>query len=114
MSVRSVFRCQFCSERPDPATQAELESQQQDMLFGQYVDVEPGRWLVWHGHGPLGPRRYACGAHRGELTAYLLFHYASVGPQVWKMGPYPRPERVAGNACAARMSRMGGSGFAAG
>ena len=112
MSVRPVFRCQFCSERPDTETQAELESQQQDMFFGQYVDAGPKRWLVWHGHGPLGPKRYACGAHRGELTAYLRFHYASVGGQVWKMGPYPRPVPAAGNAGAAHMSRMGGSGFA--
>ncbi len=112
MSIRPVFRCQFCSERPDPETQAALESQQQDMFFGQYVDVGPRRWLVWRGHGPLGPKRYACGAHRGELTAYLRFHYASVGAQVWKMGPYPRPLPAAGNARAAHMSRMGGSGFA--
>ena len=112
MSIRPVFRCQFCGERPDATTQAELECQQQDMFFGLYVDVEPSWWLVWHGSGPLGPKRYACGIHRGELTAYLRFHYGSVGGQVWKMGPYPRPLRAAGNAGAAQISRMGGSGFA--
>lgn len=112
MPIRPVFRCQFCSERPDPGTQAELERQQQDVFFGLYVDAGPTRWLVWHGSGPLGPKRYVCGAHRGELTAHLRFHYASVGGQVWKMGPYPRPRPAAGNARAAHMSRMGGSGFA--
>jgi len=112
MSVRSVFRCQFCSEPPDPETQAELERQQQHAFYGRYVDAGPGRWLVWHGHGLLGPKRYACGAHRGELTAYLRFHYATVGGQVWKMGPYPRPPPAAGNASSSQVSRMGGSGFA--
>ena len=91
MSVRSVFRCQFCSEPPDPETQAELERQQQHAFYGRYVDAGPGRWLVWHGHGLLGPKRYAC---------------------VWKMGPYPRPPPAAGNASSSQVSRMGGSGFA--
>ena len=91
MPVRPVFRCQFCSERPDPETQAELECQQQDMFFGQYVDAGPKRWLVWHGHGPLGPKRYACGTHRGELTAYLRFHYASVARRYGRWAPIRAP-----------------------
>ena len=77
------------------------------------MDAGPVRWLVWHGQGPLGPKRYACGSHRGELTAYLRFHYGSVGGQVWKMGPTRGRCAAAGNARAAHMSRMGGSGFAA-
>ena len=112
MPVKAVFRCQFCRARPDPATQNALEEQMQDAFFGTYVDAGPARWLVWHGHGPLGPTRYACGDHRGELTAYLRVHYASVGYQVWAMGPYPRPRPAAGNARASHISRMGGSGFA--
>ncbi len=86
----------------------------QDAYFGQYVDIGPSRWLVWHGRGPLGPMRYSCGDHRGELTAYLRFHYGSVGYHPWKMGPYPRPLPAGGNASTAKISRGGGSGFCAG
>lgn len=113
MPVKLVFRCQFCEARPDPETQAELERQAQDMLFGIYVDAEPARWLTWHGRGPLGPTRHACPEHRGELTAYLRHHYGSVGWHPWKMGPYPRPPRWGGTATAAKAGRMGG-GFAVG
>ncbi|CAN5539758.1 hypothetical protein BH20ACT19_BH20ACT19_07850 [soil metagenome] len=114
MPVTPVFRCQFCGARPEPETQRALEQQMQDAYFGQYVDIGPARWLVWHGRGPLGPMRYACGDHRGELTAYLRFHYGSVGYHPWKMGPYPRPLPCRGNASVAKISRSGGSGFAAG
>lgn len=84
----------------------------QDAYHGRYVDAGPERWLVWHGHGLLGPQRHACGAHRGELTAYLRVHYGALSGQVWNMGPYPRPLPAPGNARAAKISRMGGSGFA--
>jgi hypothetical protein len=57
-------------------------------MFGEYLDAFPGRWLVWNGGGPLGPRRYACREHRGDLVAYLRYHYATVAAQVWKMPPY--------------------------
>jgi hypothetical protein len=57
-------------------------------MFGEYLDAFPGRWLVWNGGGPLGPRRYACRKHRGDLVAYLRYHYATVAAQVWKMPPY--------------------------
>jgi len=112
MPVTPVFRCQFCGVRPEPETQRAMEQQMQDAYYGRYVDVGPERWLVWHGHGLLGPQRYVCGAHRGELTAYLRYHYGTLGAQVWNMGPYPRPLPAAGNARAAHISRMGGSGFA--
>ena len=112
MPVKPLFRCQFCDERPDGETQRELECQLPDAYYGRYVDANPGRWLVWHGHGLLGPTRYACGHHRGELTAYLRHHYGALGSQAWKMGPYPRPLPAPGNATSARISRMGGSGFA--
>jgi len=82
-----------------------------DVLFGQYVDAEPGRWLTWHGRGLLGPTRYACQQHRGELTAYLRHHYGTIGSHPWKMGPYPRPPKRAGTVKAAQASRLG-SGFA--
>ncbi len=67
---------------------------------------------MWHGHGLLGPQRFACGPHWGELTAYLRNHYGTLGGQVWNMGPYPRPLPAPGNGRAAWISRMGGSGFA--
>ncbi|MGI8846619.1 MAG: hypothetical protein ACR2HC_10715 [Thermoleophilaceae bacterium] len=50
--------------------------------------------------------------HRGELTAYLRYHYGTVAPNAWKMGPYPRPELRDGYARASQMGRRGGSGFA--
>ena len=60
MPVRVRFRCQFCDAKPDPETQRRLERGLRELVFGEYLDVPPGRWLVWHGRGPLGPTRYAC------------------------------------------------------
>ena len=62
MPVRVRFRCQFCSADPSPETQRSLERGLRELVFGEYLDVPPGRWLVWHGRGPLGPTRYACAA----------------------------------------------------
>jgi hypothetical protein len=72
-------------------------------MFGEYLDAFPGRWLVWNGGGPLGPRRYACRKHRGDLVAYLRYHYATVAAQVWKRPPYEQrwPDE--------KRPRMGGS-----
>lgn len=102
MPVRLVFRCEFCDAVPDPQTQLSLEAQVREMLFGEYLDMLPGRWLVWHGRGPLGPTRYACADHRGELTAYLREHYGSVAPNPWKRPPYRMTGRSAGTERAAR------------
>ena len=115
MPVRPVFRCQFCGERPDPPTAGRArEPAAGHVLRRSTWTSGPERWLVWHGRGPLGPKRYACGAHRGELTAYLRFHYASVGlTRCGRWGPTRARTQAAGNARAAHMSRMGGSGFAA-
>lgn len=113
MSVKLVFCCQFCGPRPGAETQRALEAQVQDVSFGRYVDAGLDRWLVWHGRGPLGPMRYACPGHRGELTAYLRHHYGSVAPQPWKMGPYQRPLVGGGTVKRAQLGRLGGgSGFA--
>jgi hypothetical protein len=57
-------------------------------VFGEYLDALPGRWLVWHGRGPLGPTRYACGEHRGEPVAYLREHYGTIAWHPWRMPPY--------------------------
>ena len=45
---------------PTPTTQRSLERGLRELVFGEYLDAPPGRWLVWHGRGPLGPTRYAC------------------------------------------------------
>jgi hypothetical protein len=88
MPTRPVFRCQFCDAVPDHGTQRSLQGQVTERMFGEYLDAFPGRWLVWNGGGPLGPRRYACRKHRGDLVAYLRYHYATVASQVWKRPPY--------------------------
>ena len=49
MSV--VYRCDVCGCAPDPETYAQLVRQLLDLRHGEYVDVEPGRWLIWHGRG---------------------------------------------------------------
>ncbi len=94
MPTRVVFRCEFCDAPPDSQTQAALERRIRELAFGEYIDVPPGRWLVWLGGGPLGPRRYACAKHRGELTAYLREHYGTIAPNPWKRPPYPTTSRT--------------------
>jgi hypothetical protein len=106
-----IFRCHFCDAVPDPETQLSLEGQLREFVFGEYLDALPGRWLVWHGQGPLGPRMYACAEHRGELTAYLREHYGTVGWQVWKMPPYPTTLRTEYTERAIRMARRRGSPY---
>ena len=73
---------------PGPETQRRLERGLRELVFGEYLDVPPGRWLVWHGRGPLGPTRYACARAprrpRG-LRARALRHDR---PHPWKMPPY--------------------------
>ena len=93
MPVRVIFRCQFCDAVPDRRTQRTLERQLRELVFGEYLDALPGRWLVWQGRGPLGPIRYACRDHRGDLTAYLREHYGGIAPHPWKMPPYATTRR---------------------
>jgi hypothetical protein len=103
MPVKLVFRCQFCDAVPDDLTQKRLEGQVREMLFGEYLDMLPGRWLVWTGHGILGPARYACEAHRGDLTAHVREHYGCVAPHPWKRPPYPTTLRSEGSDRAFRL-----------
>jgi len=77
----------------------------------QYLDALPGRWLVWHGHGLLGPVRYACAEHRGDLTAFLRENYGTIAPHPWKRPPYPTHVRTAGTDRALRRKAQGGQGF---
>lgn len=102
MPTRVIFRCEFCNAVPDPLTQLSLERQLRELAFGAYQEITPGRWLTWHGGGPLGPRRYACAEHRGDLTAYLREHYGTIAPHPWKRPPYPTTVRTADTEKAIR------------
>ena len=93
MPTRVIFRCHTCGASPDPPTQRALERSLRELAFGAYLSTEPGRWLVWLGGGPLGPRRYACAAHRGELTADLREHYGTIASHPWRRPPYPSTMR---------------------
>ncbi len=94
MPCRVIFRCQFCRTAPDAESERGLERQLRELAFGEYLHVPPRGWLAWHGRGPLGPVRYACPAHRGELTAYVREHYGTIAPHPWKMPPYPTTLRT--------------------
>jgi hypothetical protein len=87
--VGFIFRCQFCSEQPDPLTQLRLQGAMREFVWGAYQNALPGRWLIWHGRGLYGPARYACPEHRGDLVAYLREHYGTIGFHPWKRPPYP-------------------------
>ena len=96
--------------RTGPETYAQLVRQLLDLRHGEYVDVEPGRWLIWHGRGIYGPTRYACGAHRGELKALVREEYGTVGPRPWAKGPHPWAGRR-GTDRARRLARGQGQTF---
>ena len=51
MPTTVVFRCDFCAASPDSVTQLTLEHQIRELAFGEYLEVPPGRWLVWLGGG---------------------------------------------------------------
>lgn len=89
MPLKVLFRCEVCGCAPGDETQAGLERQLLDLRHGEYVDVDPERWLVWHGRGLYGPTRYACGNHRGELKADLREQYGTLGWHPWAKGPHP-------------------------
>jgi hypothetical protein len=109
MPTRVIFRCEFCSCSPsDPLTQLALERSLRELAFGQYVEIPPGRWLAWHGGGPLGPRRYACSSHRGDLVAWLREHYGTIAPNPWKRPPYPTTVRTADTEKAIRAGGLSG------
>jgi hypothetical protein len=91
MPVRVRFRCQFCDTPPAEEAQRSLERGLRELVHGEYLDT--GSWLVWHGRGPLGPTRYACGEHRGDLVAYVREHYGTISRRPWKMPPYASSRR---------------------
>ena len=108
MPIHLVFRCHACGVNPDPPAQRGLERSLRELAFGEYLDVQPGRWLVWLGGGPLGPRRYACPQHRGELTADLREHYGTIASHPWKRPPYPSTLRSADTERAIRQGGLAG------
>lgn len=89
MPVRVLFSCEVCGARPDVETQLWLERQLLDLRHGEYLDIEPQNWLVWHGRGLYGPIRYACGDHRRELKASIQASYGSLGSEPYAEGPHP-------------------------
>jgi hypothetical protein len=102
MPIRVVFRCDTCGVSPDGPTQRTLERSLRELAFGEYLEIPPGRWLLWLGGGPLGPRRYACASHRGELTADMRDHYGTIAAHPWKRPPYPTTLRSADTERAIR------------
>ncbi len=90
MSARLRFACEFCRARPDEETQRSLTRTLRCADGPPLLDALPGRWLVWRGGGALGPRRYACARHRGDLTGYLRLHYAGINACVWQRPPHPQ------------------------
>ena len=91
MPVRYWFRCDICGVLPDDETRRSIGASTREDLFGELIDAMPGKWLVWHAGGLLGPRRYACPDHRKALLKSIRFHYAYAGEQwVWKRPPYPQ------------------------
>lgn len=89
MAVHVVFRCAHCVALPDPATQRALEGQLRDRRFGEYLDAQPGGWLVWSAGGPLGSKRYACREHRSELIDSVRRQHGASCPGAGKDEPYP-------------------------
>jgi hypothetical protein len=89
MAVHVVFRCEHCDALPDPATQRVLEGQLRDRRFGEYLDAQPGGWLIWTGGGSLGSKRYACSEHRGQLTDSLRRQYGALRTGAGTGEPYP-------------------------
>ena len=89
MPVRLIFSCETCGSKPDELTRANLERETLDPRFGEYVDAEPGHWLIWHGRGLYGHARFACPEHRGELKAFLREQYGTLGWHPWAKGPHP-------------------------
>ena len=55
MPVRYWFQCDICGCLPDDATRSAIGASTREDLFGELIDAMPGKWLVWHAGGLLGP-----------------------------------------------------------
>lgn len=111
MTAEMRFGCELCDARPDGETRRVLRAQLREALPGMYLDARPGRWLIWTGGGLLGPARYACPRHRGDLTARLRAQYGSLGRAVWESEPHPQrwPDRVSAAAATELAPCVSGS-----
>ena len=89
MSVAVVFKCEFCGDSPGRETQANLERQLLDLRHGEYVDVEPERWLVWHGRRDLRADALRVREPPGRAQGGLREHYGTIGWHPWAKGPHP-------------------------
>ena len=87
--IRLVFRCDYCGAQPDPDTHRALEGRLLDRRFGAYLDAQPGQLADLQRRRAPGRRRYACVAHRTDLTADLQAHYGAMCRLVHDEGPYP-------------------------
>lgn len=116
MTVKVIFRCEHCDAQPDAVTQRTLEGQLRDRTFGVYRDALPGGWLIWTAGGRLGSKRYACPAHREEMTENLQRHYGAIRCGVWDAEPYPAlwPTGVRGFDEAGLSALLAGDGRASG
>lgn len=89
MTGRVLFRCEQCGARPDVDTQRTLLRQLSDGSLAEYLDAQPGGWLIWSGGGAFGAKRYACARHRDDLIAQLRRHYgATRSAAVWRHAPH--------------------------
>jgi hypothetical protein len=88
MAVRVLFRCELCDALPDEVMHRTLSSLLRDRTLGELLDAQPGGWLLWTAGGALGPKRYACPAHRQDLIDRLRRSYGAVRSQVWTQEPY--------------------------
>jgi hypothetical protein len=107
MPVRLVFRCELCGAVAGEETSRNLEHELLDPRYGEYVDAEPGHWLIWHGRGLYGSMRFSCGEHRGDLKAYLREHYGTLGQHPWEIGSRPGGREI-DYARARRVARASG------
>jgi hypothetical protein len=108
MPVKLIFRCETCDATPDEETRAALEGELLDPRWGEYVDAEPGHWLIWHGRGLYGHARFSCAAHRGDLKACLREHYGTLGHHPWAMKSQPGRREIDFER-ARRIARASGS-----
>jgi hypothetical protein len=87
MATRVLFRCERCAAAPDAATQRTLMAELRDRTPGEYVDAQPGGWLIWTGGGALGPKRYACRRHRDAFVEALRAQYGASRRAIWRGEP---------------------------
>lgn len=89
MAVRVRFCCAYCDALPDADTQRTLQGHLRDRRLGEYLDAQPGGWLIWTAGGALGCKRYACPRHRADLIDHVRAHYGATCSGASQPEPYP-------------------------